>query len=469
MLFALIFGAGTFTYSLFLYYSLNNALMQDFDNSLYNYSIDVAQSMDYAGSDSLLFPSPKIDTDKIFPFSSGLSLILVRDVSGVVLSQNMLFNPQQIPFVSEVKNIFAGYDSSYTTLENIDLPFTKESDTYRLITFPIDDEENPTLFLQIAAPMSTFDFQLHRLYWFMGLGFPIIILTSIILGLYFVSRALRPVKVLIDKTNEIGAQQLSKRLPVPVPNDEIRELALTQNRMLDRIEKAFSSQEKFVANASHQLLTPLTILKGEIEISLKKQNADETLLNSLLEEVNHLAKLVKDMLLLARLEAGTESKNFSPIAIEEVIFEVMGSIKKITQKKNIQVKMSLLNENHIKNTYGDRDLVFNLIFNIVENAAKYSPADSHIDINVNYGSQALQIDISDNGPGIDDDKINLLFERFNRLNRDGREKGYGLGLAIAKKITDLHGFELKALGRQEKTAAGAQFRLLMPYSNEKNF
>ncbi len=455
-----IFGTTTILFSGFLYISLNDSLQHDFDNALYNYAVDVSRNIDIGPKNDLLFPLLKVDEGKIFPFPSGPALILVRHVSGKVLTKSGEFGNFKFPFKSDTEKIEKGDDSSFRTLSNIDDLPQAEASSYRLITFPLDSVSSPTLFLQIAVPMSTFESQLERLKLIISFGLPAVLLIAIGSGLYFSSRALRPVQEIIDKANRIDASNLTERVPVPLANDQIRKLAETQNQMLDRIQKSFQSQERFVADASHQLLTPLTILRGEIEIQQKTTHKDPHFFESALQEVDNLAKIVKDMLLLARIDAGSDLPNFTQLEVDEVLIDVISRCQKIALQKKIQIKFEIHEEADRPRVLGDADLLANLFFNIIENAIKYSPQGAEVSVQLTWEVQHTMIEIADQGPGISVHQAETIFERFSRGNPSGITKGFGLGLAIAKKIATLHGSQIRIV-QNDPATRGARFQIKM--------
>lgn len=459
-LFVILFGTTTIFFSWAVYYSLNDSLLQDFDNALYNYSLDVSRNIEFGLSDDLLFT---VDNDKIFPFSSGTALFLVRHHSGTVLMQEGNFGNLNFPYEKEIKQINDGADSSYTTLDDLKGLPDAEADSYRLITFPLSDMAPSTFFLQIAVPMTTFEVQLDRLTRIITFGLPTLLFLAVLLGLYFSSRALRPVQELIQNTNKIGVTNLTDRVPLPQSLDEIRTLAETQNLMLDRIQTSFQSQEKFIADASHQLLTPLTILRGEIEFKLKDSAASEQgFLKSLLQETDNLSKIVKDMLLLARIDAGNETANFQAVDVSEVLFDVIARVQRNCAEKGIQIKIEIKQNSEQKNIRGEPDLLFNMFYNILENAIKYSQEKQNIYVVITWDSNSSTVDIIDQGIGIPADKVTAIFDRFSRLNTSSSTKGFGLGLSIAKKIADLHGFDLHLVPKKSK---GAHFQIKMKYLN----
>lgn len=438
----MIFGTSTILFSWLIYYSLNDALLQDFDDSLYNYAVDVSRNIDIGAKNDLLFPPLKVDEGKIFPFPSGTALIQVRHVSGEVLIRSGEFGSFKFPYMKDIARIKGGTDSSYRTLTQTDGIPDAEADSYRLITFPLDSIHSPSLFLQIAVPMTAFESQVDRLKLIIFFGFPAMLLVAIFAGLYFSSRALRPVQEIIRKTQQIDARNLTERVQLPLAHDEIRELAETQNQMLDRIEKSFQSQERFIADASHQLLTPLTILRGEVEIQQKTANHDPLFLSSTLQEVEELTRIVTDMLLLARIDAGSDALKMSEVNLDEIIIDVVARLQKHAIKKNINIKFDIQNKFDRPLIKGDSDLLSHLIFNILENAVKYSPVNELVVVRLIWEQDETIIEITDRGPGISFDEKEKVFDRFSRIHPSGKTKGFGLGLAIAKKIATLHSSDI---------------------------
>ncbi len=461
-LFVVIFGSTAIIFSILIYISLNDSLLQDFDDALYNYAVDVSRNIDIGVGNDLLFPLLKVDEGKIFPFPSGTALIQVRHVTGEVLTRSGEFGTYKFPYKKDIEKIKKGADSAYRTLSHTEVIPQAEADSYRLITFPLDSVNDTSLFLQIAVPMTTFESQLDRLQIIIAFGLPGMLLIAIFSGLYFSSRALRPVQEIIRKTKQIDASNLTERVVLPLARDEIRELAETQNQMLDRIEKSFQSQERFIADASHQLLTPLTILRGEIEVQMQTQKMDPQFLTSALQEVENLSKIVADMLLLARIDSGSDPLNLSEVELDEIVIDVIGLIQKIAMKKNINIKFDIQEKADRPRAHGDADLLSSLIFNIIENAVKYSPSNELVVVRLTWEQNFTLLEIADRGPGIKADQIETVFERFSRVNPSGKTKGFGLGLAIAKKIADLHHIEMSIdQNRADQLQQGTVFSLKM--------
>ena len=460
LIFALIFGVMTISFNLLVFDYSIDALKRDFDDALYNYCIDISDSIEsQISSGQINVGSIDLNQQKILPFSLGTTLILLRNKEGTTLSQFGNLGTYLPPFKDQLEKIKTGTDVAFKTISDLEhLPET-EADTYRLITFPIETQ-NPQYFIQVMAPRTLLETQIQNRLKVIQFGIPLAILLSMLLGYFLSGRALFPVKEIIRKTRSIRANILSERVPVSPIRDEFRELALTMNQMLDRIEKSFQSQERFVADASHQLLSPLTILKSSIEATLKNQNLDpqfKEFMTGQETEINHLIDIIKDMLLLARLDAGLNEKSFSQVNMEEILLKVVSNLQTHSYIQRHKIVFNIVdNDLPSPKILADPDLLKHLFYNLIENAMKYSPIESPIRIDLIWEREHSIVKIADSGPGIPDTLAPVLFERFSRAPQMSQLSGYGLGLAIVKKISDLHKstIEFKNL-----TPNGCEFQL----------
>lgn len=434
-------------------------LQQDFDDALFNYSVDVSQSIEIGVKGDLSFPPLKLDTGKILPFPLGTALIQVVHASGTVLERVGEFGDFSPSFKRDFERLSLGEEATYRTISNISKIPSAEADSYRLISFPLDNSNRPQVILQIAVPMTLLETQISKRLTLLQLGIPAVLLIATLGGFFLSGRALAPVKRMIQIAQNIDATELDQRVPIPESNDEIKKLSLTFNEMLDRIQQAFLSQERFVADASHQLLTPLTIMKGELQVlqkqGFKKDDFDD-FVASTLQEVDSLSKIVKDMLLLARVDAGLGGLNLQAIAMDELVIEAISRVEKVAKSKNIRLKFDILEEtDERKSVRGDYDLLLNLLINIIENSVKYSPTGEMIEISLAWKKETSEVIVSDRGPGIPKDQLPFIFERFSRGAVAERDtKGFGLGLAIAQKIAILHHSKLYAA---DSLGKGAEF------------
>lgn len=447
-LFVLVFGItmGGFWYVTVEF--LRQSLAKEFDDALYNYAVDVVEGISLDPGGDLALSPPKIDHIKVYPFALGTALVQIRHRSGTILTKVGLWGDFKVPYKKEMERLAAGEDSVYSTIRDLaGLPLP-ESDSYRVIHFPIDNSMPPQLILQIAVPMTILENQIASRHRTFEIGIPLVLLIATVLSYLLASRAMYPIQVMVSQSNNIGAQELSRRLPVPEARDEIRDLALTLNRMLDRIQTAFQSQEKFVADASHQLLTPLTIIKAELESGQRQGQMSKENLASCIQEVDDLADLVHDLLALARMDAGLSALSFEEVHLDDVILEAISKVEKVARQKDIRIKFDLQDpfESGFERPrlMGEEDLLTSLVFNLLENAVKYSPNGSQIQVHFSWNKETQHLVVTDAGPGIPEGSEELIFERFRRGQEGSSvlKPGFGLGLAIARKIAMVHGGKL---------------------------
>jgi signal transduction histidine kinase len=390
-----------------------------------------------------------VDRQKIYPFSLGTALIQIRSINGEILTQVGDFGDLKIPFKREFSQLEKGDEKAFRTFGYVpELSPGDEPQSFRVVNLPIDNSPVPQLILQVAVPLTFIEGQIHTRKVFLELLIPLILFVATLGGYFLSTRALMPVAQLIGSAHEIEALNLSARLPVPVAKDEIRSLATTLNEMLNRIENSFLSQEKFIADASHQLLTPLSIMKGELESHAKHKDLEiaRPLLSSLSQEVEQLISLVRNMLLLARADAGIAGLQFSQVFFEDVVLESIARAEKIAKSRGVKIIFNMRserNDDHDRpQIKADEDLLQNAIFNLIENAVKYSPPSETVSVELVWEEARQLLHIRDHGPGLPKEQIETIFQRFSRGTQNA--PGYGLGLAIAQKIAELHNAKIIA-------------------------
>lgn len=422
------------------------ALEEETDINLYNLAADFynADESNFLG-DISLYQDP-FDKKKIFLFQATSPLVQIRHISGKILYKQGEFGSFQLPVHHEFEKLKKEEDALYRTIEDTTEIPNAETKTYRMISILW---KSPDTILQIAVPRVHIEAVINEKNKILLIGIPIFLFVAAIGGVFLSGRALKPVQELISTAQSIDASELSQRVPLPVAQDDIRRLSETFNQMLDRIEKAFTSQERFIADASHQLLSPLTIIKGETEARLRSQDfssKEKKVFQDQLEEIDYLIQIVQDMLLLARIDAGRGSLTLKPSYLDEVILESTERVEKIAKTKNIKIQFKIDGlEEYRKQITIDSDLIKHLVLNLLENSIKYSPENSFVFISLKCLKDKQILTIKDQGPGISKDQIETIFERFSRDPKlSQRVKGYGLGLTIAKKIADLHQANLSA-------------------------
>lgn len=271
---------------------------------------------------------------------------------------------------------------------------------------------------------------------------PIVLFISLaiflILGNYMVHKLLKPIKDMTDKVKDINGTSLN-RLDTNVAKDELKDLALTFNDMLDRLERYMNQQKQFVSDASHELRTPIAIIQGYTEMLERWGKDDPAILeesiNSLSQETANMKELLEKLLFLSRSDKKTLKVDKESFNLSELCYEVIKETGFIDDEHDILPKI-------VDNITlsGDKGLIKELIRILIDNALKYTPEGGTITLGCNESKQNIILSIQDTGIGIAKEHIPHLFERFYRIDeaRNKSTGGTGLGLAIASQIVKVH-------------------------------
>lgn len=302
--------------------------------------------------------------------------------------------------------------------------------------------------LRAAVPTEPFDQALDSFRLILEETLPALILLASFIGYWLSGRALHPVSEIIRASRGIGARNLSSRLPVPKAHDELRLLTETLNEMLARIEASVERITQFTADASHDLRTPLALIRCHSELALRRSRSEEeyrkALMQNLLTSVETTC-LVENLLTLARADARSPGLEFRRIDLARSLQKAADETALLAADKNIRVSARIprapvwVHADHV---------ALHRVFRIVlENAVKYTPRGGAIAVASDWdGGAAAQIEIRDSGIGIPEKDLPHIFERFYRVDRArSRESGgTGLGLAIARTFVHLHGGTIRA-------------------------
>ena len=273
---------------------------------------------------------------------------------------------------------------------------------------------------------------------------PIVVVLLAALVWWLVGRTLGPVEEIRREADAIDGGDLRRRVPQPGTDDEIARLAATMNRMLDRIEQALSRQQQFVADASHELRSPLTRIRTELEVD---GPAADTVRDSVLEETIELQRLVEDLLYLARADSGAVSLRREPVDLDDV---VLRAARRLRANGRVDVDTSAVSGAHV---VGDRDQLTRVVRNLADNAERHATAS--VAFALAETDDIVQLRVSDDGPGIPGPLQENMFERFVRGDeaRTRHAGGTGLGLAIAREIVERHGGTISFDGSRDEGAA----------------
>ena len=280
-------------------------------------------------------------------------------------------------------------------------------------------------------------------------------------GWFLAHRALLPVDRMTRAARTIGAGRLSARIELTGANDELDRLAETLNGMLTRLEAAFTEMRQFTADASHELQTPLTILRGEIEIALRSMRSPEEyvdVMRSALEEIERISLLVEGLLLLARSDAGVLKMDCKSLDLMTLLEDVLSQLSPLARVKAVLLTLGEIEPLEVS---GDMVHLRRLLFNLVDNAIKYTPSGGTVKVSIGRSSEWAHLIVSDTGTGIGPEERQKVFQRFYRSPeaRTGAQGGSGLGLAIAKSIAEAHGGKVEL---ESEPGKGSTFSVYLP-------
>jgi heavy metal sensor kinase len=344
------------------------------------------------------------------------------------------------------------------TWETVALP-PGSAKKFRLLTFPVVRNNATVNIVQVAMSLENVDATRSRFLLVLLLLAPAALAGSALGGWFLARRALSPVDAMVEAARRIEAEDLTKRIPALSSGDELERLAAVLNDMLARLERSFGAARRFSADAAHEFRTPLTILKGEIEVALKSREASAEMrqaLVSCLEEVERLNSLVEDLLLMARMEGNALSARPTRVNLAQVVEDVAPALGELAARAGNRCTISPAPPLWIE---GYDSLLFRLVFNLAENAIKYTPAGGKIEVSLQPQNGSAVLQVKDNGPGIAAEVLEHIFDRFYRGDPAREGGGTGLGLALVRSIVQLHQGQIRV---SSTVGQGSCFQVSLP-------
>ena len=316
--------------------------------------------------------------------------------------------------------------------------------------------------IHAAVPTEPFDQALDHFRLIEKEILPSLLLLASVLGYWLSGRSLAPVNRIIETAELIGAQNLSRRLEVPKARDELRRLTETLNAMLLRIETSFKGIAQFTADASHDLRTPIAVIRTTAEVTLRRPRADyeyRAALLQILETSVDTSNLLENLLTLARADAGAAGMEMHSLDLITHVQKAHSRAASLAAEKNIEISAQIPKISiHIE---ADAIAIDRLLLILIDNAVKYTLPGGRIEITLRESTSHAEIAIGDSGIGIADSDLANIFDRFYRADRvRGKNNGgAGLGLAIARWIAEVHG---GAISAESCVGQGSTFRVRLP-------
>jgi heavy metal sensor kinase len=294
--------------------------------------------------------------------------------------------------------------------------------------------------IETGAPYQLIAAQLRSARLAFALGIPVFLVAAAAGGLILVRNSLRPLREITEQAERISSENLSQRLPVAHTGDEVERLALSLNRMIERLEESIQHISRFSADVSHELRTPLTILRGELETIAQQRFRDAESLEMIgnsLEEIDRLARIVDQLLIISRLDAGQAGMERERVNLAELATSTAEQMRLLADEKKIAMRFSV---EPTVNVAGDRLRLKQVLVNLLDNAIKYTGETGTIELIVREESGRALLGVADNGIGIASAEQPYVFDRFYRTDkaRTRATGGAGLGLSIVKAIVVAH-------------------------------
>jgi len=397
-------------FSIAFYYFFNQSINISIQSKLYKEALSIKEKIE-----------SNMAIDKILAIQSLSYLHMAIIKNGEIVNKTTQFKLQNINKYIKKNTSFFTFDNGETIKAIVKLKFKKPFDgTIVLIEDDIDDKaENlvdTMLFLN-----------------------PVLLLLMIFFASRLIDKILIPIKDITKTAQTIDIDKLSNQIEQPKYNDELKELIDSFNAMIIRLQSGFEQIERFNSDVSHELKTPLTVIKGEAKLSLRKAREPQEYRQSIkiiAEEANSMQKMIDDLLLLVQYSNENIEQSFSLIDMDTLLIMVLEKYDAIAKEKGIKIHLDKLEP---ISYHANGQLIAIIFSNIIDNAIKYTPENKNIHISL-FKDEKIYFIVRDEGIGIPQEKLNKITNRFYRVDesRNKEIEGFGLGLSIVKNSVNLH-------------------------------
>lgn len=379
-------------------------------------------------------------------------VITILDQNGVVKQSSISMD---MPFVSYKYLFETAQKSTSESFVNQNIGNVP----MRFMVKPFIVDGSLTDVLLVAHPIHAIQKSLNILLYTLGVVFVILILPTIFGARLLALRVLKPVSEIADSMNDIGSDNLEKRLINPKTNDVIEKLTVTFNNLLDRLGQSFNRERQFIGDVAHELKTPIATLKSGVEVVLSKKRQKEDYQKALKEtliDVDRMSSLINNILDLAWIGSDKGIINYKVFDLSESLSDLVEIAIKLGGQKNIKVKSNI--EAGIK-LFGDEGKITRAILNVIDNAIKYTKSNGDVFVSLKKLENNITIEVKDNGVGISKNDMGHVFDRFYRGSKTSKTIGSGLGLSISLGIIQAHNGEV---GIKSELGNGTIVKIRLP-------
>ena len=344
--------------------------------------------------------------------------------------------------------------SSFKHTSLFDIPLNKlghihniyyfDKDPYRVSSILLFEDDNIKIFFQLATKKIVDSPYLNQLLVSLIIANPIILILFLLIANMLINRTLQPVKEVVKSVQSISANQLSDRISTKSIPSEIEELVETFNKLLENLEESFNRISAFSSDASHELKTPLTVIRGEIEVSLRQNRTIteyKAVLENVLLETVRVQETIEQLFFITKKDTLELSRNFDEVYLDEIITDVIKQMDKFASNKFVHLKTTEMIPVTI---HANETLLKIAISNLLRNSIIYSKKSGEVSISICEDKKNYILKIKDNGYGISEKDLPFIFNRFYRADkaRSRKEAGTGLGLSIVKIILNIHHYNI---------------------------
>ena len=430
-------------FALLIYFSYSKTLMESIDNSL----LSVAKR----GSAGEEISDPNISVELLRIVNNEFYQVITHQgkVTIAYLESNYPWPVNRGLIDNALKGL-----PQYETVRY-------KSENYRILYYPVDSDT----VLRTRKSQESFDMAVAELKRLLFFSFPPFLVISLILGWVFAGRMLDPVRRMKSLAEQIRQGRWDNRLTLESYGKEINELGLILNELVSNIKRSMESQKRFTADVSHEIRSPLTSLRGSIEVALRKKRAPEEyeeVLRNNLSDVIRLTRLTDNLLFLSRADHQILSLRRQWFDVKHMLEAVVEGFRDRALHEGVLIREDYQHELELN---GDIELLEQAFSNIIDNAIKYTPRGGSVTITSRAEGDIVKICVSDTGIGMPEDQIPHIFERFYRGDRERSRRlgGTGLGLAIMHWIIKAHNGDISVVSSSDK---GSEFSITLPKMTE---
>lgn len=441
-------------------------LRTEFDQRLVDGARSMVEAIEVAAEEAPTGPRESRFRPHINPFHFLEYYFQIRLSNGRLLERSANLQGTPLPLSENARGLRVLHGAVLETLDDeIAADLLGPGRQLRLITIYHERAGMTPFYLQVAVSLASVDHAVAALRRTMIALIPIGLLLAAAASEQLVRRVLAPVGRVARQAQRLTAARLDQRLPVPSGKDEVVEMIRTLNDMLDRLQAAFQAQERFVANAAHELKTPVTHLLGQAQVLARQARRPEEydrFVSSVQADMRHLATIVESLLLLARADAGLSVESRTRASINEVVMDAVEQCHPYAAQREVRLEPELCaptDEMNEPEVAGDAELLVSMVSNLARNAIRFSPPGECVNVSVESIENHVRIFVRDRGPGIPEEEIPRLFERFYQASGAHRPGGSGLGLSIAQSVARLHKGRIEVSNR---SGGGCECTVTLP-------